>query len=109
MVARFWFSGGFDARAIGCCAADLFLSRPMRSMFMKNLLWLIFGVGVGFVAAHQINKTPQGRRFFEDVDSVAREFTGAVIDGYKSREAELRAAVAEAEETIADLSRRVQD
>jgi hypothetical protein len=40
---------------------------------------------------------------------VAREFTGAVVDGYKSREAELRAAVAEAEETIADLSKRVQD
>jgi hypothetical protein len=81
----------------------------MRSTFMKNLLWLILGAGIGFVAAHQINKTPEGRRFFEDVDSVAREFTGAVIDGYKSREAELRAAVAEAEETIADLSQRVQD
>jgi hypothetical protein len=72
---------------------------------MKNLLMLIIGVGIGFVAAHQINKTPEGRRFFEEVDSRVGEFTGAVVDGYRSREAELRAAVAEAEETIADLKR----
>jgi len=72
---------------------------------MKNILLLIIGAGIGFVAAHQINKTPEGRRFFEEVDSRVGEFTDAVIDGYKSREAELRAAVAEAEETIADLKR----
>jgi hypothetical protein len=76
---------------------------------MKNLLLLVFGVGIGFIAAHQINKTPEGRRFFADVDSVAREFTGAVVDGYRSREAELKAAVAEAEETIADLTERIKD
>ena len=29
---------------------------------MKNLLLLIVGVGIGFVAAHQIDKTPEGRR-----------------------------------------------
>lgn len=58
---------------------------------MKKLLWLVVGIGVGFVAAHQLNKTPEGRRFFEDVDAKAREFGGAVVDGYKAREAELRA------------------
>lgn len=73
---------------------------------MKKILWLVVGIGAGFVAAHQINKTPQGRKFFEDVDSKAREFGGAVVDGYKAREAELRAAVAEAEEAIADLTKR---
>lgn len=73
---------------------------------MKNVLWLIIGVGLGFVAAHQLNKTPEGRRFFEDVDSRAHEFSSAVIDGYKTREAELRAAVADAEGVIADLSKR---
>jgi hypothetical protein len=73
---------------------------------MKNALWLIIGVGLGFVAAHQLNKTPEGRRFFEDVDSRAHEFSNAVIDGYKTREAELRAAVADAEGVIADLSKR---
>ncbi|GAA3745718.1 hypothetical protein GCM10022239_21660 [Leifsonia bigeumensis] len=73
---------------------------------MSRLLWLIVGVGVGFVAAHQLNKTPEGRRFFEDVDSKAREFGSAVVDGYKAREAELRAAVADAEDAIADFAKR---
>jgi hypothetical protein len=72
---------------------------------MKNILLLVFGAAIGFIAAHQINKTPEGRRFFEEVDSRVSEFTDAVVDGYKAREAELRAAVAEAEETIADLKR----
>ncbi|MDO7882037.1 hypothetical protein [Antiquaquibacter soli] len=72
---------------------------------MKGLLLLVAGVAIGFVVAHQVAKTPEGKRFFEDVDSKAREFGAAVVDGYKAREAELRAAVAEAEEAIADLTR----
>jgi len=75
---------------------------------MRGALLLIIGIGVGFVAAHQVAKTPQGRQFFDDVDTKAREFGGAVIEGYKQREAELRAAVAEAEEVIADLSNRAK-
>jgi hypothetical protein len=70
---------------------------------MKNLLLVIVGVGIGFVAAHQINKTPEGQKFFADVDSRAKEFSSAVVEGYKAREAELRAAVADAEGVIADL------
>lgn len=73
---------------------------------MKKILWLAVGVGIGFVAAHQLNKSPEGRRFFEDVDAKAREFGGAVVDGYKAREAELRAAVVDAEDAIADLAKR---
>ncbi len=73
---------------------------------MKSLLWLIAGVGIGFVAAHQVSRTPEGRQFFDDVDAKAREFGGAVVEGYKAREAELRAAMAEAEEVIADLTKR---
>ena len=75
---------------------------------MKNAAWLIVGIAVGFVAAHQVSKTPQGKQFFDDVDSKAREFGSAVVDGYKQREAELRAAVAEAEDTIADLTNRLK-
>lgn len=71
---------------------------------MKNILWLIVGVGLGFVAAHQINKTPEGKRFFEDVDSRAHEFSNAVVDGYKEREAELRAAVADVGDTLSDIT-----
>ncbi|MBX3090521.1 MAG: hypothetical protein KF772_08095 [Cryobacterium sp.] len=73
---------------------------------MKKLLWLIAGVGIGFVAAHQVAKTPEGQRFFSDVDSKVKEFGSAVVDGYKAREAELKAAVADAEEAIADFTKR---
>ena len=72
---------------------------------MKGILLLAVGVAAGFVVAHQVAKTPEGKRFFEDVDSKAREFGSAVVDGYKAREAELRAAVADAEDVIADLKR----
>ncbi len=75
---------------------------------MKNVIWLAAGIGIGFVAAHQVSRTPQGAQFFDDVDSKAREFGAAVVDGYKAREAELRAAVAEAEDTIADLTSRLK-
>ena len=73
---------------------------------MKNILWLIVGVGLGFLAAHQINKTPEGKRFFEDVDTRAHEFSSAVVDGYKEREAELRAAVADAGDALPDITAR---
>ncbi|HEY4269985.1 MAG TPA: hypothetical protein VGM94_17515 [Galbitalea sp.] len=57
---------------------------------MKNILLLIVGVGAGFVIAHQVSKTPAGKQFFEDVETRAKEFSSALIDGYKTREAELR-------------------
>lgn len=75
---------------------------------MKSLLLLVVGVGIGFLAAHQVAKSPEGKQFFSDVDARAREFGSAVVDGYKSREAELRAAVAEAEVAIADLTSRAK-
>ena len=59
---------------------------------MKGLLLLTVGVAAGFIAAHQIAKTPEGAKFFADVDAKARDFGGAVVDGYKAREAELRTA-----------------
>ncbi|MEO5922103.1 MAG: hypothetical protein ABIQ01_13265 [Pseudolysinimonas sp.] len=59
---------------------------------MKGILLLAVGVAAGFVAAHQIAKTPEGAKFFADVDAKARDFGGAVVDGYKTREAELRNA-----------------
>jgi hypothetical protein len=62
---------------------------------MKNLLWMIVGIAGGFVLAHQINKTQEGRRFFTGVDAKAREFGAAVADGYHQREAELRKAIDE--------------
>lgn len=75
---------------------------------MKGALLLVAGVAIGFIAAHQLSKTPQGKQFFDDVDAKAREFSSAVVDGYKTREAELRAAVADAEDAIADLTARAK-
>ena len=57
---------------------------------MKGLLLLTAGVAAGFVIAHQVSKTPEGQKFFADVDKKAREFGDAVVTGYKSREAELK-------------------
>lgn len=72
---------------------------------MKNVFWLIVGIGAGFVVAHQINKTQSGKRFFTELDSRVKEFTDTVGDAYKEREAQLRDTahtVAERAEDIAD-------
>jgi len=58
---------------------------------MKNILLLIVGIGAGFVIAHQVSKTSAGQQFFEQVERRGKEFSNALIDGYKAREAELRA------------------
>ncbi|HWU45867.1 MAG TPA: hypothetical protein VN133_03805 [Humibacter sp.] len=71
---------------------------------MKSFIWLVVGVVGGFAIAHQLNKTEQGKRFFEELDQKARDFGAAVSEGYHAREAELRDAVGDAEETISDLS-----
>ena len=59
---------------------------------MKNLLLLAVGAAAGFVIAHQVSKTPEGQKFFAEVDAKAKEFGDAVVQGYKAREAELRSA-----------------
>ncbi len=59
---------------------------------MKNALWLVVGVGLGFLAAHQLNRARAGRSFFEEIDSWSREFMDAVADGYRTRSAELRSS-----------------
>ncbi|HXH35135.1 MAG TPA: hypothetical protein VNJ54_12080 [Plantibacter sp.] len=76
---------------------------------MKNVFWLIVGIGAGFVVAHEINKTQSGQRFFTELDSRIKEFTDTVGDAYKEREAQLRDtahAVAEhAEDVVDDLTK----
>ena len=62
---------------------------------MKKFVWLVVGVAVGFVVAHEVNQTKQGKQFFSDLDVKAREFGEAISDGYRQREAELRDAIAE--------------
>ena len=74
---------------------------------MKNVFWLIVGIGVGFAVAHLVSKNPAGKKFFDEVDSKSREFAAAIVDGYKDREAELRSVVADTENVIADLGKKL--
>jgi hypothetical protein len=73
---------------------------------MKNALFLVVGVGVGFLVAHQVSRTAQGERFFAAVNERALEFRGAVVDGYREREAELRTAVSDADDVLSDAGHR---
>ncbi|ROQ41052.1 hypothetical protein EDF46_0419 [Frondihabitans sp. PhB188] len=57
---------------------------------MKFLFTLGVGTGLGFVLAHLVNQTASGRRFFTGLDSRLQAFTTAVVDGYTTRDAELR-------------------
>ena len=59
---------------------------------MKQLFWLTVGVIAGFFVAHKVNQTEQGQAFFASIDAKTRDFTDALVEGYKEREAELRAA-----------------
>ena len=59
---------------------------------MKQFFWLIVGILAGFVVAHKVNQTEQGKAFVANIDAKTRDFTEALVDGYKEREAELRAA-----------------
>jgi hypothetical protein len=73
---------------------------------MKNFIWLVIGVAAGFVVAHNLNKTQQGKQFFAELDAKAREFGEAISDGYRQREAELRAALGDADATSDPLPER---
>mgnify|MGYP001766992630 CR=1 FL=1 len=70
---------------------------------MRRLSWLIVGVALGFVAAHFVNQTPEGRRFFERVNRGAREFGDAVAAGYHEVEEEFSEALDDVERRLAKL------
>ncbi len=53
-----------------------------------------------------VDRTPAGHRLFQDVDARARRFGESVEHGYRRREAELRSAVGEAEDTITELGKQ---
>lgn len=59
---------------------------------MKQLFWLTLGIITGFFVAHKVSQTDQGRAFFANVDARTREFTDAIVEGYREREAELRSS-----------------
>ncbi len=69
---------------------------------MKSAILLMVGVTAGFLAAHAVARTPQGRAFFDEVDQKAQEFGAAVADGYRARQAEFSQVV----DDVADDIRR---
>jgi len=70
---------------------------------MRRLSWLIVGVALGFVAAHFVNQTPEGRRFFDRVNRGAREFGDAIADGYREAEEEFSEMLDDVERRLAEL------
>jgi len=75
---------------------------------MKGILLLVVGVAAGFVIAHQVSKTPEGKQFFANVEAKAKEFGDAVVDGYKARESELKHAVDSAQAAVVDITKRAK-
>lgn len=53
---------------------------------MRKLPLLVFGVAVGFVAAHFVNQNPSGRRFLERVNRGTEEVAKAFANGYRAAE-----------------------
>lgn len=51
---------------------------------MGKLFWLVTGVALGFVGAHFVNQTPEGRRFFARVNRGVNEFSRAFTAGYEA-------------------------
>ena len=60
---------------------------------MGKLIWLLVGVALGFVLAHQAARTEPGKRVFATVNGAVDEFTQAVTDSYRARLAETDTAV----------------
>ncbi|MBK0418171.1 hypothetical protein JD276_03900 [Leucobacter sp. CSA1] len=73
---------------------------------MRKLFWLLFGVVLGFVAAHFVNQSPEGRRFFERVNRGTREFGDALAAGYRAAESAGEEALDEVESALRELNEK---
>ena len=70
---------------------------------MRRLSWLIVGIALGFVGAHFVNQTPEGRRFFDRVGRGAKEFGDAVAAGYHEVEEVFSEVLDDVERRLAKL------
>jgi len=57
---------------------------------MKYVAWFLAGVGLGFIVAHQVSRSPSGKAFLANVDATTREISEAVREGFLDRTAALR-------------------
>ena len=67
---------------------------------MKKVVWFSAGIAVGFLLAHQVNQTAQGKKAFANLEAKVKDFSDAFSDGYHEREAELRSAIADAADSV---------
>lgn len=72
---------------------------------MRKLLWLLGGAVLGFIAAHFVNQTPEGRRFFGRLNRGLEEFNRAFSTGYHEAESEADDLLDNVEEAL----RRLRD
>ena len=61
---------------------------------MKRGFWLLTGIAIGLVAARRISENPGAQAVVDDAARRAKEFGAAVAEGFKEREAEVKAAPA---------------
>ncbi|MFA5606358.1 MAG: hypothetical protein WDA07_04115 [Leucobacter sp.] len=73
---------------------------------MRRLMWVLGGVVLGFVAAHFVNQTPEGQRFFDRVNRGVDEFGRAFATGYHDAESELQSAIDDVETRLQRLEQK---
>lgn len=61
---------------------------------MKRGFWLITGIAIGVVAARKLAENPGAQAVVDDAARRAKEFGAAVADGFREREAEVKATPA---------------
>jgi hypothetical protein len=59
---------------------------------MKRGFWLISGVALGLVLARRVADNPKAQAVVDDAARRAKEFGSAVAEGFKEREAEVKAS-----------------
>jgi len=52
---------------------------------MKALFWLVTGIVGGLALGHVMSQDTRGRAVLAELDAGAREFAGAVKEGYSER------------------------
>lgn len=57
---------------------------------MKYFASLLAGIGLGFILAHQVSRTPAGKALLETVGATTNQISEAVRTGFAERTAELR-------------------
>lgn len=74
---------------------------------MRKFKWLVGGVVIGFIAAHYVNQTPEGQRFFGRISQGAREFNDAVYEGYRKGDAGATEVLDDVERALKTLRAKI--